>query len=170
MTDSSLSPTYDALALGLVAGAPACPVCHESVVRVGTDVQEIAAVAAALRDHDERYLQRVFTSQEIDASTGGTTTTAAGLNASATASLAGRYAVKEATIKALRPVHTGVPWPDIEVVRQPGGWCTLELHGVALRLASTSNLSHWSASFAHDGLVAVATVISLHTCGHVRPS
>lgn len=170
MTQSSLATTYSALAAGLVAGAPACPICHEGVVRVGTDVQEIAAVAEALRDHDQRYLRRVFTQQEIDVSTGGSTTAVGGLDASATASLAGRYAVKEATIKTLRPVDTGVSWLDIEVVRQPGGWCSLELHGAALRLADASNLSHWAVSFAHDGDAAVATVIALHRCGHACPT
>ncbi len=170
MTESSLSITYGALAAGLVAEAAACPLCHESTVRVGTDVQEITAVAAALRDHGERYLQRVFTRQEIESSTGGEATAPEEISVSGVASLAARYAVKEAVIKALRPVHTGVPWPDIEVVRQPGGWCTLALRGVAQRLAAVSGLSHWAVSFAHDANVAVATVISLHTCGHdARP-
>lgn len=170
MTRTPLSATYRALAEALFADTPACPVCHESTVRVGTDVQEIAVVAAALRDHADRYLQRVFTAQETESVMDGLSAIAEHLGAGPTASFAGRYAVKEAVIKCLRPVHTGIPWTDIEVMRQPGGWCTLALHGVARRLAGISGLSHWAISFAHDGEVAVATVIARHECGHDRPS
>jgi holo-[acyl-carrier protein] synthase len=161
----NVSATYAAMVAETTSGAPACPVCHEPTVRVGTDVQGIDAVAAAVGKHGERYLDRVFTSQEVRSSTGGTGT----VDASAAASLAARFAVKEAVIKVLRPVDSGVPWPDIEVVRQPGGWSEVALSGLAADVAGAAGLDDWVISFAHDSGVALATVIARHVCGPRRP-
>ena len=140
--------------------APACATCGEAGLRVGTDVQEVAAVAAGLDTHGERYLHRLFTDHEIAASLGGST----GWSDAGVASLAGRYAAKEAAIKVLRPVHTGVDWRLVEIVREPPGWVKMRLHGHARRLAGEAGLSAWAVSFAHDRGVAVATVLARHRC------
>lgn len=166
MSSDKVAGNYTALGRTLVSGEEACPVCHESTLRVGTDVQRIEAVVVALEQHADRYLNRVYTSQEVDTALGGT----GERNVSGVASLAARYAVKEAVIKVLRPVQTAVPWAEIEVVRQSGGWCTLALYGVAEQLAERAGLSQWAISFAHDGGFAVATVIARHECGHPHPA
>ncbi|MCW2865998.1 MAG: Holo-[acyl-carrier-protein] synthase [Marmoricola sp.] len=163
MSEHPLSPAYDALAraaAGRSAGG-ACPTCGEPDLRVGTDVQEVAAVADSVERLGAAYLERVYLPQEVADCLGGGTTWGPG----AVASLAGRYAVKEAVTKVLRPVCTSVAWNHVEVVRQPGGWCTLALHHDARRLAERCGLSQWALSFAHDGAVAVATVIARHDCG-----
>ena len=85
------------------------------------------------------------------------------------ASLAARFAAKEATIKVLRPLRRGYPWTEIEVVRRPGGWCSLRLHGAAERAARDAGLIATAVSFAHDGGVAVATVVAHHDCEDDRP-
>ncbi|KQT90931.1 hypothetical protein ASG49_14565 [Marmoricola sp. Leaf446] len=149
-----------AAAAGTRAGSGRCPTCGEPTLRVGTDVQAVAPVLEAVRRHGTRYLERVFTPDEVADSLG----TDDGWSAVSAASLAGRYAVKEAVVKALRPVHTGVPWPMVEVVRQPGGWCTLRLHGDAARRAGRAGLDAWSISFAHEADTAVATVVVHHVC------
>lgn len=139
-----------------------CSGCGEESWRVGTDVQLIEAVRDSVGRFGEDYLIRVYLPPEVADSAGSGPVT----SWAAASSLAGRYASKEAVIKVLRPVQTGVRWNQIEVVREPGGWCTLALHHDAHRLAERSGLSRWALSFAHDGNVAVATVLAMHSCGH----
>ena len=144
----------------LTSGAPLCHTCGEPSLRLGTDVQELAAVADALERHGDRYLHRLFTDHEIASSLGSSSSwTDAGV-----ASLAARYAAKESVIKVLRPVHTGVDWRLVEIVREPPGWVTIVLHGDVSRLAEDAGLSAWALSFAHDGGVALATVLARHHC------
>ena len=164
MQPGPLETTYRALAEELSTGALTCTTCGEPTIRVGTDVQEIAAVAAALDRHGERYLSRLFTAAEVENSRGASFA----WTRSGTASLAARYAVKEAVIKVLRPA-SGLRWPSVEVVRQPGGWSSLALHADALALATDSGLSSWTLSFAHDGGLAVATVLARHGCTDAQP-
>lgn len=127
----------------------------DSDVVVGTDVQEIAAVEAALRSHPVAYLARVFTAHE-QACVG----LPGALGPSVAAGLAGRFAAKEAMVKVLR-AGSAVPWRDIEIARRPEGWCTVELSGPAARAAAAARLTSWTLSFSHDGPVAVATVVAL---------
>ena len=163
MSRDPLPPAYDALGREVAGRSDdgRCATCGEPALRVGTDVQAVSAVLDSVQRLGERYLARVYRPQEVADSLG----TDLVWTASGAASLAGRYAVKEAVTKVLRPVHTGVPWNEVEVVRQPGGWCTLALHRDARRLAERCGLSQWALSFAHDGDVAVATVIARHDCG-----
>jgi holo-[acyl-carrier protein] synthase len=154
-----LRDVYDEL-IRVPLTRPDCPSCRESALRVGTDLQEVAAVVDAVERHGDKYLRRVFTTQELSSSkAGGEVSSPASM-----ASLAARYAVKEAVIKVLRPVQTGIDWREIEVVKEPGGWCTLLLHGGAARMADGAGLSAWAIAFAHDAGMAVATVVARHRC------
>lgn len=121
---------------------------------MGVDIQPVADVAWSLDRFGERYRRRVFTQQEItDSAEKGTSTAAA--------SLAARFAAKEATLKVLR-AHERVPrWTDIELVREPGGWPSLRLHGLAAELAVEAGLSEFQVSISHTEESAVAVVIAL---------
>jgi holo-[acyl-carrier protein] synthase len=122
-------------------------------LRVGTDLQSIAQVAASIERFGDRYLRRLFTTHELDCCQGGTGPDAA-------SGLAARFAAKEATIKVLRPPDRIPPWTDIEVRRQPGGWCDLLLAGEAERLGVAAGLATVAVSLSHGAGVAMATVVA----------
>lgn len=73
--------------------------------------------------------------------------------------LAGRFAVKEAAMKALGTGHSrGVLWKDIEVVRA-GGPPQLRFHGGAARLATRLQVRRSLVTLTHASTIAMAQVI-----------
>jgi holo-[acyl-carrier protein] synthase len=124
-------------------------------LRVGTDIARVDDIGASVARFGDRYIQRLFTPHEIASSTGSPAVVAA--------SLAARFAAKEATIKVLRPKTTTPPWRSIEVRRHPSGWCELELTGEAARLAAEANITELAVSLSHDRGLAAAVVVA--QCG-----
>jgi holo-[acyl-carrier protein] synthase len=116
-------------------------------LRVGIDLVQASTVAEALAEHGERYLQRVYTATEI-AQCGGDPLR-----------LAARFAAKEAAMKVLRPGDAAVPWPSIEVVRDPEGVPVLTLHGPAAELAAGAGIREFAVSLTHEGQYAAAVVV-----------
>ena len=116
-------------------------------LRTGIDMVEIERFEAALRRHGTRFLERVFTAQEL---------AEVGQN---TASLAARFAAKEAAAKALGTGIGSVTWREIEILRGPAREPTLCLHGAAVSLAQSLHLGAWSVSLSHTRTHAVAVVV-----------
>jgi holo-[acyl-carrier protein] synthase len=116
-------------------------------LRTGIDLVEIDRFEAAVQRHGQRFLERVFTTQEL---------ADVGLN---TASLAARFAAKEAAAKALGTGIGSVAWQEIEILRGPAREPTLCLHGAAVRLAQSLELGSWSVSLSHTRTHAVAVVV-----------
>jgi len=121
-------------------------------VRVGIDLVAVESVSDALREHGDRYLDRIYTEAEVRQCR-----TSHGL---AHARLAARFAAKEATIKVLRPADEPVPWRSIELVRHPSGWIDLELSGRAAALAADQSLGDFAVSVSHEAGFATAVVIA----------
>ncbi len=126
-----------------------------SLVRVGIDAQPVAEVRRALEEHGDRYRAKLFTEHEV-ASCGGW---GAPPEHSAEG-LAARFAVKEAVLKVLRVTDRIPLWTDIEVLREPGGWPSLKLTGVARELATEAALTEFEISLSHTEDVAVAVVVA----------
>ena len=118
-------------------------------LRTGIDLIEIARLDNLSEQIKPRFLQRVFTPTELNE-----------VGASS-ASLAGRFAAKEAVAKALGTGIGPVSWQDIEIRRGPEGEPVLELHGNALRLAGEQRLGCWSISISHTQTHAVAVAVAL---------
>jgi len=119
---------------------------------VGIDLVRVDSVTESVREHAERYLQRLFTEREL-----AECQTEAGLSSER---LASRFAAKEATIKVLRPGGRPLPWRTIEVRRHPSGWVGLELSGSAATLASEAGLEEFALSLTHEHGVAAAVVVA----------
>ena len=122
--------------------------------RVGHDLVLVATVADAIERFGDAYLRRIYTEAELTPLAGEPTDPMA-------SRVAARFAAKEAVMKVLR---TGDDWPDfheIEVLRQPGGWCELQLSGRAMARAEAEGLFGFSVSITHDGEYAAATVAAL---------
>jgi holo-[acyl-carrier protein] synthase len=115
---------------------------------VGIDLVSIARMEAVLERWGERFLERVFTGQEVAYSMG---------KPRPARSLAARFAAKEAFFKAVAARgESGVPLREIEVVIGTGGAPALTAHGrAALALGGRKA----ALSISHDGDYAVAIVM-----------
>jgi len=124
-----------------------------TAIRVGADVVAIHQVAESIDQFGTRYLERVYTAHELSS--------CGGAPATRTASLAARFAAKEATIKVLRPRGHQPDWRSLEVRRDPDGWCTMALTGHAAALADQAGIGELAVSLTHEGDVAAAVVVAL---------
>ena len=73
-------------------------------------------------------------------------------------SLAGRFAAKEALIKAIGD-STGVRWHDMEVVSNELGDPSFVLHNAVERIVRDKGVEHIHLSMSHDAGIAIAYVI-----------
>ncbi len=134
--------------MSLPAPAPAAPAMP--FVRVGTDLVSVDSVAASVRSFGSRYLERLYTPAEIAYCRQS--------EAEMPRRLAARFAAKEACLKVLRPTQAWLDWREIEVVKMPGGWCELALHGEARALSEAAGLRGFSVSLSHEHTHAMAVV------------
>ncbi|ASY34513.1 MULTISPECIES: holo-ACP synthase [unclassified Streptomyces] len=119
------------------------------IIGVGIDVAEIDRFGAALR-RTPQLAERLFT--------GGETTLPDG-EPRGIASLAARFAAKEALAKALG-APAGLRWTDAEVCAEPGGRPYLRVRGTVAARAAELGVRHWHVSLSHDAGVASAVVIA----------
>jgi holo-[acyl-carrier protein] synthase len=124
-----------------------------TAIRVGADVVSVHQVAESVENFGSRYLGRIYTEHELGS--------CRGVAAVRAASLAARFAAKEATIKVLRPIGHQPDWRSMEVQRHSGGWCTMALSGHAAVLAEQAGIAELSVSLTHEGDVAAAVVVAL---------
>ena len=118
-------------------------------LRTGVDLIEIDRFTAAYQRYKQRLLQRLFTTAELKD------------NGDNMASLAVRFAAKEAVAKAF---HTGigaVTWQEIEIRRGSAGEPLLHLSGAAKSLADEQHLHTWSLSLSHTEKHAIAFVVAI---------
>ncbi|MBN9605918.1 MAG: holo-ACP synthase [Actinomycetales bacterium] len=74
-------------------------------------------------------------------------------------SLAGRFAAKEALMKALGDTE-GIRWHDMRIVSDAEGDPAFELAGAAAAIAARRGITAVHVSMSHDAGVAVAQVIA----------
>lgn len=115
----------------------------------GIDIIEIKRVEQAISRHGDRFLARIFTPAEQQDCCGNP------------ASLAARFAAKEAAAKALGSGIGPVGWLEIEVLRGIANRPELHLHGRAAGLAGLLGLSTWSVSLSHTAEIATAVVMAI---------
>ncbi len=117
------------------------------IVRVGIDIIAIGRIEEAVSRWGDRFLHRIYTPRERKE---------CGDNI---ASLAARFAAKEAVLKALGTgLERGITWQDVEVLGR-GSAPRLSLRGRAHILASNLGLQAWTLSLTHEAGVAIAVAI-----------
>lgn len=127
------------------------------ILALGIDLVDIPHTASLLRDPTDQFLTRCFTAQEQ---------VAVGTGKDRVARLSGRLAVKEAVMKALGTGFAeGVGFLSIEVVNLPSGAPTIVLHDEAERRAAALGIRSWLVSTAHEGDMAVASVLGVDDQG-----
>ena len=113
------------------------------IVGVGIDVVDIARFQASL-ERTPGLLERVFTERER------------GLQI---ASLAARFAAKEAVGKALGNPGD-LSWQDAEVCSEPNGRPYLVVGGGVAARAKELGVTRWHLSLSHDAGIASAMVVA----------
>lgn len=121
------------------------------IVGLGVDIVELSRIRSVFERYGARFLERILTQGERDY---------VGRKADPVASIAGRFAAKEAGAKALGTgIARGVSWRDIEVVRAPSGEPGLALHGRAAELAALRGVGAMHVTITHGKDAAVAVVV-----------
>ncbi len=121
-----------------------------TIVGLGLDATEIARIADTLQRYGERFLERVFTPREIAYCM---------RRRNPAPHLAGRFAAKEAGMKAIGTGHSqGVLWRDVEVVRA-GGPPQLHFHNEAARHFARLGGTRALLTITHTDDLALAHVI-----------
>jgi holo-[acyl-carrier protein] synthase len=113
------------------------------IVGIGVDVVDIARLERALRRTPKLAL-RLFAQSERDLPV---------------ASLAARFAAKEAAAKAIG-APPGLVWTDVEVRQDDSGRPELAVSGTVARAAQALGVEHWHLSLSHDAQVSVAMVVA----------
>jgi len=108
-----------------------------------------------LSQHGERFTGHVYTEEEVRYCAG---------RKAAEQHFAGRWAAKEAVLKALGTGWiAGIAWKDVEVVIQIGGKPTIRLHRGAAQKAGERGIAEVLISISHCKSHATATAIALGT-------
>jgi len=124
-----------------------------SIVGVGTDITECLRIARMIERYGEIFLRRVYTAGEIEYCHS---------RKQATQHFAGRWAAKEAILRALgigwRP---GIAWHDLEVRSESNGRPTVALRGGARDAVEQAGIGQVLVSISHCRTHAVAYAIAL---------
>jgi holo-[acyl-carrier protein] synthase len=125
---------------------------HDSVRGIGTDLVAVERFAQP----DPRLLARLFTPAELAELDHGSPERRA-------ERFAGRWAAKEAVVKALGTGFAqGIRFHDIEISRGVSGQPTVQLHAAAAQHLQALAADRLLLSISHDGGFALAFAVAVH--------
>jgi holo-[acyl-carrier protein] synthase len=121
-----------------------------NIIGLGLDATDIDRIADTIERYGDRFLRRIYTDAEVAYCT---------RRRVPSIHFAGRFAAKEAAMKALGTGHSqGVLWRDVEVVRR-GGPPQLQLHGGAARRFAAIGGRSSLVTITHSDELALAQVL-----------
>ena len=124
-----------------------------NVIGIGTDIVETVRIAHMIERHGELFVGRVFTPHEIQYCSERKATTQ---------HYAGRWAAKEAVMKALGTGWShAVSWRDIEVRNELGGRPHIVLDGGALEVSQRLGIEAVLISISHCRNYATAYALAV---------
>ena len=115
----------------------------------GVDLIEIARIEEVISRHGKHYLERIYTPAELEQC------------GKRIESLAGRFAAKEAAVKALGCGIGDVSWKEVEILGDEQNAPILKLYGAAEQKAKELGLMTWSVSISHSQCQCVAFVVAI---------
>ncbi len=123
------------------------------IIGIGTDIVEIERIREMIERHGDHFLNRCFTPNEIEY---------ANRHRDSTVRFAGRWAAKEAVVKALGTGFVqGITFHDIEVVSLHTGQPTVQLSGEALQISQQLKIVEVKLTISHAREYATATAIGV---------
>ena len=121
-----------------------------TIIGLGLDATDIGRIADTIERYGDRFVHRIFTDGEV---------AYCRRRRVPAIHFAGRFAAKEAAMKALGTGHSqGVLWRDVEVVRR-GGPPRLEWHGGAARRFEAIGGRSSLLTITHSDALALAQVL-----------
>jgi holo-[acyl-carrier protein] synthase len=124
-----------------------------NVLGIGTDIIECLRIAQMIERHGEQFITRVYTDHEIEYCQA---------RKAATQHFAGRWAAKEAILKALGTGWSkGIGWRDLEVRNNPAGKPVVALRGAARDLCESRGIADMFISISHCRTHAVAYAMAV---------
>ena len=121
------------------------------IVGTGIDIAEVPRIAESMERFGRRFLERVFTPDEIRYCES---------KANKAERYAARFAAKEAAMKAIGTGwKRGVTWQYVEVQRQPGGRPIVVFRGKALEFFQKLGAARAHLSLTHSAEHAIAQII-----------
>ena len=123
-----------------------------AIVGTGIDIVECLRIAQMIERHGELFITRVYTDSEIEYCT---------TRKAATQHYAGRWAAKEAVLKALGTGwRRGIGWRDIEIRNDKNGAPTVKLRGGARDVMEAAGIQAMHVTISHCRSFAVAYVVA----------
>lgn len=121
------------------------------IVGLGIDLCDVERLASLERRYGRRFLRRVFTEAELSRCRNPRRLHEC---------LAGRFAAKEAALKALGTgLSRGITWHDVELVGGESQPPRMAFHRAAARALEFRGATASRVSVTHDAGMAVAVVI-----------
>lgn len=121
------------------------------ITGIGTDIVEVDRIRAAIERRKTAFINRIFTSGEQEYCQ----------NAKDSAvCFSGRFAAKEAVLKALGTGLREMRWQDIEIIRDELGKPSVQLSAAAALLAQKRGVSRILLSISHTQEHALAFAIA----------
>ena len=122
-----------------------------NVLSHGIDMVDCRRVQELIDRYGQRFLGRVFTPAELEYCC---------RRKRQVEHLAGRFAAKEAVLKALGTGwQNGISWTDVEVHNDPAGCPGVRLTGPCRRIAEQRGLAEILISITHTDTHAIASAI-----------
>jgi holo-[acyl-carrier protein] synthase len=125
------------------------------ILGIGTDITECLRIARMIERHADLFINRVYTPEEICYCQN---------RKQATQHFTGRWAAKEAVLKALGTGwRQGISWRDVEVRNEPGGRPVIVLRGGAKQAADALGADEVLISISHCRTHATAYAVAVRT-------
>lgn len=129
-----------------------------NIVGHGIDLVDIAEVRRWIEDPRDPLIPRCFVQEELDE---------VGDGPGRVERLAGRFAAKEAVLKAMGTgFGAGVAFSDVIIRRAPGAPPQVRLTGGAEKAAAERGITAWQLSISHAGAMAMASAIAIGSAPH----
>jgi holo-[acyl-carrier protein] synthase len=123
------------------------------IVAHGIDLVDCPRIDKMVKDHGERFVDRIFTTAEQ---------AYAEANKDRIEKLAGRFAAKEAVLKLMGTGWKGkIAWTDIEVLNNKAGQPVVNLSGEVKKIAERLGIKNISVSITHTANFAIASAVAL---------
>ena len=124
-----------------------------NIIGIGTDITECLRIARMIERHGELFIGRIYTAHEIQYCQS---------RRQATQHFTGRWAAKEAILKALGTGWVkGISWRDVEILNESSGQPVVELRGGAKDVARGLGITKMLVSISHCHTHATAYAIAV---------
>lgn len=123
-----------------------------NVLAIGTDLVENARIDELVQRHGRHVLDRLFSPAEQ---------AYFATKVKPAPHVAGRFAAKEAILKALGTGWRGsIAWTDMEILNDPNGQPHVTLSGACADIARQKNIARILISISHTDTHAIATALA----------